>query len=366
MLAGTVERPLLLAATLSLLSTTVVLVPALGQPTPCFENCAELRVGVGSPLGADAYRVPISFLQAPSDGVPGQGADEVAVLTFSLSIPGLRLKDCSDVDADGRTPSIGVPASIADNFTVFVENTSCAGREHCLCPGEGQVRDEYLNVMIYGPKTLPAPALGGLLLGGPLHCDPDANGSIDFLDLGLLRREPFRPEPGGFSDCNADGLVGGPDVTALLRLLAGGPIDVPLLPNGEILSLELEATPDAEFPIGLHVYSETDIPMPKPPFTALAAIGDRAAIDATANRATNQSLLHIVDGRIDGGIAGDCDGDAETAITELQLCANIFLGELLEACRACDVDRDGEVDITDLQGAVNCFLDAESIACPRA
>src|SRR5262249_14980192 len=57
---------------------------------------------------------------------------------------------------------------------------------------------------------------------------------------------------------------------------------------------------------------------------------------------------------------GDCNGDGEVGIVELQGCVNGFLGDL--SCASCDADFNGEVGIVDLQGAVNSFLD--STTCP--
>lgn len=57
---------------------------------------------------------------------------------------------------------------------------------------------------------------------------------------------------------------------------------------------------------------------------------------------------------------GDCDGDGEVSITELQFCINAFLGDL--SCITCDQNLDEEVSISELQATINGFLD--STACP--
>jgi hypothetical protein len=64
-------------------------------------------------------------------------------------------------------------------------------------------------------------------------------------------------------------------------------------------------------------------------------------------------------------ILGDCDGDEETTIVELQACVNVFLGADLATCPASSSDGE-EVTIADVQGCVNCFLDATSPSCPMA
>jgi hypothetical protein len=58
--------------------------------------------------------------------------------------------------------------------------------------------------------------------------------------------------------------------------------------------------------------------------------------------------------------AGDCNGDGEVGIVELQGCVNGFLGD--PSCLACDSNLNDEVGIVDLQGAVNSFLDSST--CP--
>lgn len=84
---------------------------------------------------------------------------------------------------------------------------------------------------------------------------------------------------------------------------------------------------------------------------AIAATIAVAAIVSTAGaQCTTQPCL----------CTGDCDGDGEVSITELQFCINAFLGDL--SCSACDQDLDEEVSISELQGTINGFLD--STACP--
>lgn len=61
---------------------------------------------------------------------------------------------------------------------------------------------------------------------------------------------------------------------------------------------------------------------------------------------------------------GDCNGDGEVEIVELQRCVYVsFFGGPFDSCPACG-GGDSEVSVTDLQGAVNCFLDSSAPSCP--
>jgi hypothetical protein len=55
------------------------------------------------------------------------------------------------------------------------------------------------------------------------------------------------------------------------------------------------------------------------------------------------------------GVPGDCDGDREVTIGELQRAVNMFLGIEPPACGA-DCDGDGQLSIGEVQRAVNAFL----------
>jgi hypothetical protein len=65
-------------------------------------------------------------------------------------------------------------------------------------------------------------------------------------------------------------------------------------------------------------------------------------------------------------MAGNCNADDEVAISELQQCINLFLGDgMLAQCPRCDSGGEpGEIGVTDIQAVVNCFLDGSSAACP--
>lgn len=55
---------------------------------------------------------------------------------------------------------------------------------------------------------------------------------------------------------------------------------------------------------------------------------------------------------------GDCNRNGEVAISEVQLCANLYLEvQARDGCVECDRDGDGAVGIAEVQGVANCFLD---------
>ena len=63
--------------------------------------------------------------------------------------------------------------------------------------------------------------------------------------------------------------------------------------------------------------------------------------------------------------AGDCSGDGDVDIVELQECVNAFMAGEILTCSLCDNDGNPGVDIVDLQAVVNCFLDPKGAQCPR-
>jgi hypothetical protein len=269
---------------------------------PCTQGCARISVGSTEAPPNRLATIPISFQQAPDDGQAGRGPDEVAAVAFTLGIPGdgsgtpLRF-DCSNGHLAAGAAALG--AGIAGQFDFVIENAACVNRDHCLCPGSGQSRDDYVNIALFGLKDL-------------------SQGSA-----------------------------------------------IPALPpSGEILRLRLRLASglSQNTVIPLHVLAETDgAAFPKPPFTAYLSIGDRAAIDQTANRDTDRSRVSVQDGQVTVGEAGpctgDCDGDDMVAINELIIGVNIALGSRpVSACPIFDAGSDGQVEINELiSGVVNAL-----------
>lgn len=226
-----VEAPLLAAVLL-------LTAEARAQLQPCSipRICAELAVE--SPDGTfargDVAEIALRFQGAPDNGAPG-GLDEIAALSLSISVPDLELADCTAPDANGLTGAMKLSPSIADDFLVFVENTSCVNRERCLCPGPGQTRDQFINLTISGPKDVLPP---------------------------------------------------------------GQPITLPVIPNAELLRIEMRIGAAAPTSVPLHIFSPSDDPGTKPQFAAVLSLGDNQAVDRTADRKANVSNVRVIDGAI--------------------------------------------------------------------
>jgi hypothetical protein len=123
-------------------------------------SCARIAVGNASGSSATPGAVSITFNQGPDDSQAQRGHDDVAAIAFTVGIPGTGdtvplVFDC--VDGNLAQNAVVPGAAIADTFTVVVENAQCTGRNRCLCPDTtaGQERDNFVNIAIYGPKTLP-------------------------------------------------------------------------------------------------------------------------------------------------------------------------------------------------------------------
>ena len=291
-------------------------VAALAQtcPTPgtvestCGSNCAKITVGDGSGSSSAAGAVSIAFDQGPDDGTAERGNDDVAALAFTLGIPGsgeTAPLEFECIDGNLAAGAVEPGAAIAGDFTVVVENAQCTNRNRCLCPdiGAGQTRDNFVNIAIYGPKTLPEQ----------------------------------------------------------------GPVTIPVLPDsGEIVVLKLKAASGVAqgTKIALHAFSALDAS--KPQFAANLSIGDQSACDVTANGSASAVLFEDGEFTVGQGTtpcAGDCNGDRSVAINELITGVNIALGSAqVSSCPSFDVSGDGNVAINELIAAVNNALNG----CPAA
>ena len=275
--------------------------------TACTSGCARIAVGNASGSDSAAGAVSITYTQAPDDSQAQRGPDDVAALAFTVGIPGSGdgeplVFDCADGNLAPGAVTAG--SGIDANFTVVVENAQCTGRNRCLCPdtGAGQERDNFVNIAIYGPKTLPEQ----------------------------------------------------------------GPVSIPVLPDsGEIVKLNLKAAPGTSegTTVTLHAFSALDAN--KPQFAANLSMGDQSACDVSATSG-NVSTIEFSDGTftVTGGgnsCVGDCNNDGEVAINELITGVNIALGsQPVSACESFDVNGDGEVAINELISGVNNALNG----CP--
>jgi hypothetical protein len=225
----------------------------LAQLQPCAPDPSCIVIAAGGPPGVfspdDEVPVSVTFRASQSDGQAG-GADEVAAISMSLAIAGLELADCSNPDENGLTAAFTLAPAIAQQFVVFVENTTCGARDGCLCPGGGEQRDGFIN-LVFSPRSI------------------------------------FDPVP---------------------------PPEGPSLPDGELLRIRLRVRHDAPSTVRLHVFSEVDDQqeVPKPEFAGFVTAGDRLAVDQTADRDANVSRIRLVDGQllVSGGATPTPTGSA--------------------------------------------------------
>lgn len=276
---------------------------------PCVTNCATIEVGEAEvPIRGGAGEVSITFNQGPNDGQSQQGNDDVAALAFTVGLPGDGSGNPLVFECNGgalESGAISRGPDLGSGFALIVENESCNARTRCLCPEGGQTRDNFVNLVIYGPADLPN----------------------------------------------------------------GGPVEIPRLPSGELVTLSLLAGDGVseQQMFDLPVYCEQDDPT-RPQFTANLSIGDQSAIDQTADRPNDESRINCTAGKVTIGAeivisscAGDCDGNGTVAINELILAVNIALGnQPLSNCQAADANGNGSVAINELIIAVNNALNG----CP--
>jgi len=274
---------------------------------PCQSNCARVAVTGGSGSPGDTVAMTLHVDQGPDDGQADQGNDDVAAIALTVGIGAngekpLSLADCADTDGDGLPDSVSAGDAIANDFQVVVENAFCTGRNRCLCPGEGQEQDNFINIVVFGPKELP-------------------------------------------------------DV---------GPVDIPVLPDSAVLAtVNLRIADGAPSSIPLQIFDQTDDAGTKPEFGALLSIGDRVAIDQTCegdcSDAVDRSRVTVEDAQVDveavATCVGDCSQDGTVTVDELVRGVNIALGKAeLSQCPQFDANSDGEVAVNELVTAVNNAL----------
>ena len=279
---------------------------------PCDTNCAVVHADGSQATPGGQVLLPVSFAQGPDDGAPNQGNDEVAAIAMTIGIPGtgdgtplqFSPADCMDADGDGVIDGVRVSEALADNFRVVVENADCVNRNRCLCPGDGQTRDDFVNIVVFGPKDLPEQGSG---------------------------------------------------------------VTIVPLPSASLFSLRLQVAqgtaPNTDIPV--HVFAETD-DGGKPQFAANLSIGDVSAIDETADRGADKSKVKFEDAVVHvnepiSGCVGDCNSNNTVAINELITGVNIALGSISMAdCQKFDMSGDGTVEIDELIAGVNNSLNG----CP--
>jgi hypothetical protein len=231
----------------------------------------------------------------------------VAAIAFTLQISSqLELADCN-LDANGLPAAVTKGAALS-NFRVVVENASCtAGRTHCLCDPPAEP-DDFINIVVYGPDPLPTPG--------------------------------------------------------------SGPVEIPTIPSGELLTIALRAS-GAAGTVPLHVVQEPD--GAKPQFQAFLSIGDKDAVDQTCvpqvgtppcSGGSAVYQITVNDGQVEiGGVScvGDCNVDGSVTVDEIVRMVNIALGQQdVSICPAADRDGSGTVTVDEIVQAVNNALNG----CP--
>jgi hypothetical protein len=206
------------------------------------------------------------------------------------------------VDAEGLTPAIRVSPGISDTFKVVVENLQCntvngAPRNRCLCPGAEQQLDNFMNIVVYGPKDLPS----------------------------------------------------------------SGPVNIPKLPDGDLLEVDLVIDSSGTHDLHIFSETDEQSSFPKPQFGAFLSIGDQAAIDQTFDRDADPdvSKITIQNAEVTGAAAcvGDCDGNSIVTVDELVKGVNIALGSTdVSECQAFDTDGSQTVTVDELVKGVNNAL----------
>ena len=261
-------------------------------------ECAKITAPTVSGSAGGTVDIALNFQEGTDNGQAGQGFDDVAAIAFTLGAPGTGdaaplTFDCTDGNLN--TDAVTIGPSVANDFTVVVENAQCTNRSRCLCPDTtaGQTRDNFVNIVVYGPRNLPEQ----------------------------------------------------------------GPVTIPKLPaSATLATLKMRIAAGTSGDIPLHVFSALD--SARPTFAANLSIGDQAACDVSAN-ASGRSNVTFVDGKVTvgGTCTGDCDASHNVTINELITGVNIALGSLpITSCQAFDCQQTGGVPINCLiQGVVNAL-----------
>ena len=263
-------------------------------------ECAKITAPTVSGAPDTIVMLPLKFDEGADNSQAGQGFDDVAAIAFTLGAPGTGgasplTFDCTDgnLNADAVT----VDPSVASDFTVVVENAQCTNRSRCLCPDTtaGQTRDNFVNIVVYGPRNLPET----------------------------------------------------------------GPVTIPKLPSGTFATLKMRiAAGTAAGDIPLHVFSALDSARPQFAANLSIGDQAACDVSANAQGRSNVTFVpgKVTVGGLNGCV-GDCDGSTNVTINELITGVNIALSALpISACPAFDCQHTGGVPINCLiQGVVNAL-----------
>jgi len=266
---------------------------------PCSGSCAKIMAPTVSGAKGQTVNIPLEFDQGPNDGQDGQGFDEVAAIALTLGVPGSGGTaplsfDCTSGNLN--PDAVTVDPGIANDFTVVIENAQCTNRNRCLCADTtaGQTVDNFVNVVVYGPKNLPAQ----------------------------------------------------------------GPVNIPKLPaSGNIATLKMRIAQDAPASIPLHVFSALDQTKPTFAANLSIGDPAACDVSANAQTGNSNVTFVDGVVNVGGGCVGDCNGSGDVQINELVIGVNIALGiQDISVCRAFDANGNGSVEINELVLGVNNAL----------
>jgi hypothetical protein len=260
-------------------------------------SCARIAIGSASGSTAQAGSVSISFTPGPDDGQAQRGHDDVAAIALTVGIPGTGdgaplIFDCVDGNLAAGAAQPG--AALGDQFTLVIENAQCSGRNRCLCPdtGAGQERDNFVNIAIYGPKTLPEQ----------------------------------------------------------------GPVSIPEIPAGEIAKLNLKAAAGASGTVALHAFSALDASKPQFAANLSIGDQSACDVSAEGTASTvlfSDGTFTIGTSTCVGDCNGDGMVAINELITGVNIALG---SSPVSACPSFDVNGDGSVAINELIGGVNNAL----------
>jgi len=309
------------------------------QPCPGDQNCAAVSIEAPSVPAAVGDTVLIRFVlvQGSDDQQPG-GVDDIAAVTATVGIPGLQLADCSARGADGLNPSFVLLPGDANRYRVVVQNLICAGRASCLCPTNGEARDEYINLLLVGtPVAGQVPALpSGELIGVALLVGADDGASVPLHIYSVLDDQGAPPRP----------LAG-----AWLSVADSNAVDRTVDPASATMNVRIT---DGTLMVAASTPSPGGSPTVDPIPSATATLLATATTSASATVATFTPTVPPP------ACVGDCNDNRDISVNELVTGVGIALGSLpLSACPAFECAA-GQVNISCLVAGVDAALNG----CP--
>lgn len=307
------------------------------EPCAIDASCAALAVhGPASPVPVgETAPIRVAFTQAADDGQTG-GVDEIAGVVLTMGMPGLELADCSAPGPDGLNGAFTLPPGAAGRYRVVVQNLRCQGRAGCLCPGIGEQRDGYVNLLILG-------------LPGESGVQPLPNGDVLAIAVRVAAGAPAAVPLHLYSGID-DAVPAGAGV---LSIADAGAVDRTVDPTHDRLNVRLV---DGELLVSTAPTATatrtaaSPTAAPTTPTVSASATATRTSgpsPSATATTATTPAA----------GCVGDCDHSGMVSVNELIIGVGIALDAMpLARCPEFDCRGSGRVDVTCLIAGVNAAL----------